>query len=211
MRDAGTRARGILEVGVASVPMAGETVTGDHHVIQHRARGVLVAVLDALGHGPDAAASAQRAVTVLAASADSPLPELIRRCHIALTGRRGVVASLAAVDAVAGHLTWAGVGNVEGVLIRAAGGEERTRSGLVTRGGIIGSDLPEVRPQQLPIERGDVLILATDGVRREFVDAPPPQADVQLAASELLARYGKGTDDALILVARYLGPADDGR
>lgn len=211
MRDAGARARGILEVGVASVPMAGETVTGDHHLVHWRTRGVLVAVLDALGHGPDAAASAQRAVAVLSASADAPIPELIHRCHIALTGRRGVVASLAVIDATAGQLTWAGVGNVEGVLIRAGSTAERTRSGLVTRGGIIGSDLPEVRPQQLPIEPGDVLILATDGVRREFVDAHPPQADVQLAASELLARFGKGTDDALILVARYLGPSDDGR
>lgn len=211
MGDSAGPRQEVVEIGVASSARGAGSANGDLHLVHPRPRGALLVVLDALGHGPLAAASAQRAVDTFAAAAHLSLPESIKRCHVALKGRRGVVASIAVIDAVAGTLTWAGIGNVEAMLIRAGSGDPSTRSGLVTLGGIIGSDLPEVRPQQLPLAPGDHLVFATDGVRREFVDAPAPQADVLASATQLLARYGKGTDDALVLVARYLGPPDDGR
>jgi hypothetical protein len=54
--------------------------------------------------------------------------------------------------------------------------------------------------------RGDTLIFATDGVRSDFAsehlahDDPPQQL-----ADRILARWGTKTDDALVLVARYVG------
>lgn len=196
----------LLEIGVASAPMAGETASGDGHLVRAFAGGELVVALDALGHGREAAASAERALAVLNANASDPIPLLVRRCHVALTGWRGVVLSLAVFDAEVEMLTWAGIGNVEGALVRAANGHPASRSGLITIGGIVGGDLPEVRPQQLPVGRGDVVVFATDGVRREFVAAVDPAQPPQAQADDLLARFSKGTDDALVLVVRYLGP-----
>jgi hypothetical protein len=49
-----------------------------------------------------------------------------------------------------------------------------------------------------------VLVLATDGIRHDFVanlNPGPPQA----MADRILHQYAKGTDDALVLVAQYLG------
>ncbi|HTK57216.1 MAG TPA: SpoIIE family protein phosphatase, partial [Gemmatimonadales bacterium] len=165
----------------------------------------LVVAMDALGHGPLAAAAALRAAQVFADGAGDPIGELCRRVHRALAGGRGVVVSLASFDGRAGMMTWAGIGNVEGVLVRGSARRPATRSGLVTLGGILGGEFPEVRAQQLPIDPGDVVVFATDGVSREFVNAVDATVEPSQLAANLLAQFHKGTDDALVLAIRYTG------
>jgi phosphoserine phosphatase RsbX len=77
----------------------------------------------------------------------------------------------------------------------------------VTRGGIVGSRSghPPVRPWVIPIQPHDILVLATDGLHADFGEDIVPQRDADATAKRLLERYGKGTDDALVLIARYLG------
>jgi len=75
----------------------------------------------------------------------------------------------------------------------------------VTRGGIVGSELPRLQPQQHHLATGDLLIFATDGIREGFVEGLPGDATPQQLADHILARHRKGTDDALVLVARYRG------
>jgi negative regulator of sigma-B (phosphoserine phosphatase) len=79
------------------------------------------------------------------------------------------------------------------------------RASLVTRGGIVGSALPPLRAEVLPIAFGDTLIFATDGIRGGFTEGLASDATPQQLADDILARCGKGTDDALVLVARYRG------
>ena len=55
-----------------------------------------------------------------------------------------------------------------------------------------------------PSPRG-TLIFATDGIRGGFAEGLPTDATPQELADHILARHGKGTDDALVLVARYAG------
>ena len=109
-------------------------------------------------------------------------------------------------------MTWLGVGNVEGLLLpgEGAGRGGRARGSLVTRGGIVGSELPRLQPHTLPVKEGDLLIFATDGIRDGFADGSPSDATPQQLADQILARYGKGTDDALVLVARYHGGSETG-
>jgi hypothetical protein len=59
----------------------------------------------------------------------------------------------------------------------------------------------------VPIHQGDMLIFATDGVRSDFLDAPLPQLEPKALADHVLEHSGTQTDDALVLVVRYLGPA----
>ena len=59
--------------------------------------------------------------------------------------------------------------------------------------------------QVVPLRRGDTLILATDGVRSDFLDASLPYQEPQALADHVLGRFGTQTDDALVLVVRYLG------
>ena len=211
MHNARANATPQIEWGVAALALPGEKASGDSHLVKAVTRGVLVAVVDGLGHGSEAASAAQAAVAALDRHAEeSPLP-LLERCHRALQGTRGVVMSLASFDA--DGMTWAGVGNVEGRLLYADGSGRfaRVRGSLVTRGGIVGSELPRVQAQTLPVSAGDTLIFATDGIKEGFAEELRADVTPQQLADQILARYGKSTDDALVLVARYRGGTDTRR
>ncbi len=112
----------IIECGVASFTLPGQTESGDRHVVRFFPDGVLVAVLDGVGHGDEAAMAAQIASDILEDCASEPGITLIRRCHEALRSTRGVVMSLASLDFAHGIMTWVGVGNVLGVLFLATDG-----------------------------------------------------------------------------------------
>jgi phosphoserine phosphatase RsbX len=199
----------LLDVGVASTALKGERESGDLHLVRALDGGdsVLVAVVDGLGHGQEAAAAARLAIDTLDRRAVATIPELVQQCHEALIGTRGVVMSVAQFDASRDTMTWIGLGNVAGVLVPGDRGDRTSYTTLVTRGGIVGSRSghPPVRPWVIPIQPHDILVLATDGLYADFGEDIIPQRDADATAKRLLDRYGKGTDDALVLIARYLG------
>lgn len=195
----------MIEWGVAELTLPGQPESGDRYMVSHFPHGILVAVVDGLGHGDEAAAAAKGAITTLEGSAHESVIALMRRCHERLRGTRGAVMSLASFNALDETMTWLGVGNVEGTLFRADPHGIPEHESLLLRGGVIGGQLPPLRASILPLARGDTLILLTDGVRPPSIHevnlgSPPKQL-----AAQILARYGKGTDDALVLVARYVG------
>ncbi len=203
-----TVSAGLLEWGVAELILPGQAESGDRYLVTPTPDGGLVAVVDGLGHGAEAAEAAKAAVRSLERHGQAPIIPLIKACHQSLAGTRGVVMSIAAFDARAETMTWVGVGNVEGVLLRAQATVSPRRESLLMRGGVVGGHLPALGARIIPVMRGDTLIFATDGVRSDFAsehlahDDPPQQL-----ADRILARWGTKTDDALVLVARYLGPA----
>jgi serine phosphatase RsbU (regulator of sigma subunit) len=195
----------LISFGVAALTLRGETESGDEYLVKPNGREVLVAALDGLGHGPEAALAARRGRALLEAHAEEPLLSLVGRCHQGLTRTRGVAMSLASIHARDNSVTWLGVGNVEGVLL--AGGNP-TGSGhewLMLRGGVVGYQLPPLRASLLPIKPGDLLIFCTDGIASGFLAGVEVSDPPQRIADQILARYAKRTDDALVLVARYLG------
>ena len=197
--------RTLVHWGVATLALEGQAESGDLHFVKALPDGVLIAVVDGLGHGEEAAAAARLAVGALERYAEEPPLSLLQRCHVALKGSRGVVMSLARFDAPRGTMTWLGVGNVEGVLHHVDWSERSGRASLVTRGGIVGGEIPAVQAAMIPVNAGDTLVFATDGIASGFLSDVSAREEPQRLADHLLARYGKGTDDALVLVAKYLG------
>ncbi|MGD0922183.1 MAG: SpoIIE family protein phosphatase [Terriglobia bacterium] len=195
----------LIEWGMAAQPLEGEAESGDQYVVRPLPNGVLVAAVDGLGHGPEAAAAARSAVVTLADYAHEPVISLIKRCHERLIRTRGVVMSLASFNALDNTMTWLGVGNVEGALLRADATARPARESILLRGGVVGYQLPALHASILPVTRGDVLILATDGIRGGFVEDVTLSDPPQQIAEQILARRASGADDALVLVARYLG------
>jgi len=196
-----------IEWAVAELAQRGQSESGDRYLALATPDAGLVAVVDGLGHGAEAASAAKVAVRALERGAQRPLVELFRDCHQSLIGTRGAVISAAVFTFRDETMTWLGVGDVEGRLLRAPGsGGARTQS-LLVRGGVVGSHLPPLAAEVVPVRRGDTLILATDGVRSGFLDASLPYQEPRVLADLVLACWGTRTDDALVLVVRYLGAA----
>jgi phosphoserine phosphatase RsbX len=196
---------GSIEWAVAERPQIGQSESGDRYLALATADGALVAVVDGLGHGAEAADAAKGAVRSLERHAHEPILSLVKNCHRSLTGTRGAVVSLAVLSARDDTLTWLGVGNVEGLLLRSNAIANPRRELLLLRGGVVGVHLPALAAGIVPITPGDTLILATDGVQSDFANETLPQRDSpQAMADYILARWGKPTDDALVLVVRYL-------
>lgn len=194
-----------LECGIAVSTQPGQEVQGDRHLIQSFDSGTLVAVIDGLGHGQEAAEAAALASTTMAASAGESVLNLIRLCHDALRSTRGVVMSLASFSAVERTMVWAGVGNVEGLLLRADSTAIPRSEMLLLRGGVVGRSLPPLAAAIIPIAKGDTLILASDGVGVGFWSGLPVSEAPQRMSERILAQYATGADDATVLTARYCG------
>ena len=194
-----------LEWGAAGVALPGFSESGDRHCFQEFDGGALIAVIDGLGHGPEAAAAAVHACEILRLNADENPIALVEHCHEGLKGTRGVTMSVASFSFSERLMTWIGVGNVQGIFLRADTKRNDREECLLLRPGVVGSHLPALQAAVLPVAAGDSLAFATDGVESSFdysrIRCQPPGK----AAANLLARYAKRKDDALILVARYRG------
>jgi serine/threonine protein phosphatase PrpC len=195
----------LVEWSVAARAMPGEEVSGDRHLVKATASGMLLAVVDGLGHGPEAGEAAEAAVNALAACTSESVMAMLQICHDSIRHTRGVVIGLARFGASDATMTWLGVGDVDGVLLRARAGPGKGKEYLLLRGGVVGYGLPPLHPVSHPVERGDVLILATDGIRGGFADQVNVAEPARQIADRILAQHCKGTDDALVLAARYLG------
>ena len=190
--------RAIL-IAAAARPHPTEVVSGDAWHVDWTAAGCRIAVVDGLGHGPDAAAAAARAGAVLAAAPHASPGEALRLCHDALRGTRGAAVGIAAIEPALGLLTFAGVGNVEARLVAG-----RRTLRLPSSRGIVGAVLPTLRPLQAALEPGWLLILHSDGVsdRFDLQEIPAASGDPQRLADAILARWGRATDDATVVVAQ---------
>jgi negative regulator of sigma-B (phosphoserine phosphatase) len=186
--------------------MPGEHVSGDRHVAVTGSR-LVVAVIDGLGHGPDAAAAAGRAAEVVEAHADERLETVVQHCHEALRSTRGAAITMASIDAAADELIWLGVGNVQATLLQTDPPQPGGREWVPLRGGVVGYVLPALKPGRVSLRRDDVLVIATDGVRPVFGEWPRPSESPEDVAARILATQGRDSDDALVLVARYRGTA----
>jgi hypothetical protein len=196
---------GPLEIEAAAIALGDAEVSGDRFCVVPAPAGVLVAVIDGLGHGSEAAEASARACEVLTEASDQSLPGVLERCHAALRRTRGAVIALALFSRASPDMQWLAVGNVEGLLLHGPGHRAR-REAIVQRPGIVGHGLPHLMISTLSVAVGDTLVFATDGLERGFGQALSSGAARPAdGAAALLRRYATGNDDALLLLARYVG------
>jgi negative regulator of sigma-B (phosphoserine phosphatase) len=193
-----------LERGEAGEPLAGEERSGDLAVFAPYDGGALVAAIDGLGHGGAAADAAEAAAEQFRLHAAAQPETLLRRCHEALRSTRGVVATVAWFELPGGGLTWTGVGNVEGRLVRAARARGDSADSPTLFGGVLGWSLPAVRPVRTTLAPGDSVVMATDGIAADFGSSLMPDVPAPEQARRVLRSHSRGSDDALVVAVRYL-------
>ena len=196
----------VLERGMAGLAHEGEGRSGDLAVFAPSERGGLVAVIDGLGHGDAAADASELAAEILIEHTDFPPQQLLELCHDKLRSTRGAVMTLAWFDLEARTMAWTGVGNVEARFVRAGTGTDARHDSPVVLGGVVGYNLPQVRMGTVELEPGDAVAFATDGVAADYSVSLESGIPAQKLAERVLEKHGKGTDDALAVVVRYLGP-----
>jgi negative regulator of sigma-B (phosphoserine phosphatase) len=195
---------GLLEWCTAGRPLPGEARSGDDALVLAGEDQALVAAIDGVGHGPLAAEAAEVAAATLRRDPWLDVEELTKRCHEALRPTRGAAVGLAAFRG-AGTVQWLGVGNISGRLVSGGGLSAPAGRWLGSVSGVAGDDdLPVLRPTTIPVRRGDVLILATDGIDGAFVDDVVATGTCQEIAERVLRDFARASDDALVVVARYL-------
>lgn len=176
-----------------SLPREGELECGDLAIVRADGESTLLAVIDALGHGPHAAAAAALAADHLtSASLEGGLLPLVEGLHAALRGSRGAAAMIVLL-APDGRLQGCGVGNVE---LRTVG----SRVPAVLTPGVLGASINRLRTFEGRVAAGDRLVIFSDGLssRIDFdrVRGLAPGA----ACDALMAQYRRTHDDSTVLV-----------
>jgi anti-sigma regulatory factor (Ser/Thr protein kinase) len=195
-------------VGVVCVPLRGETECGDAWRIVVARQLISVLLVDGLGHGPDAAATAAIATKIFGRVASEPPEAALLAMSEAMRGSRGAALSVAVIDQAARSTRFSGVGNVDGRVL-AAGGTEH----LIPQSGIVGHTMPAVRSTAASWSAGACLVMHSDGISTRWrLDAYPRliHAHPALVAGVIYRDFGRDRDDATVLVLTD-GPPEDRR
>lgn len=186
-----------MKIASATRAFPGEIANGDLAAVTLNEGAARLALIDGLGHGPEAATAAETAGKVLTTHPNLSPTEALRLCHVALRGTRGAAISVIAIDPAADHLVFAGVGNVDARLWSV----DRTQQFIPNRG-IVGATLPTIRPIELDLPRRWRLLMYSDGVSGRFdwsELADLADADPLALAEAVLARRARDTDDATVI------------
>jgi len=191
---------GDIDVASFARPCLGERVSGDTVVIEHRDEILFLAIVDALGHGPQANAVASRAERFLRNGWSCDVLDTMHRLHSELRGTIGAGAGLCVVDRVTREVRYAGVGNT----VLRTFGSQATR--LVSADGIIGSRFRTPAVQAATLNESSIILMYTDGVSDRFDVEQYPQIIYHSAsaiAHKIVASFGKPYDDATCMAMRY--------
>lgn len=200
----------IIEWGVAGKAYPGEHKSGDQHVVIEDGNTAMIAVVDGIGHGAEAAEAADAAVDIVQRHAGDTVERLFSHCHERLSATRGAAMTLACFDSDDDSLTWLGAGNVLAALVRDQGSTQPEHTDLLIRSGVVGSQLPALTSLRTELRHGDLLVLSTDGISARFIETVRSRENLQRQADRILANYQVPNDDALVLLVRYNGSTEAG-
>jgi negative regulator of sigma-B (phosphoserine phosphatase) len=190
----------VLEHSSLIRPCQGEYLSGDAVVVRPLEQGLFVAIVDVLGHGPEAHELTHVIDAYLARYGSADVSGLMTRLHQHLKGTRGAAVGLCAIDAASGRIDYAGIGNT----VMRRFGKMETR--LVSQDGVLGQNMRTPRPQTIQLEPGDLVVLYTDGVSDRFTTDDYPgvlRHAPKEVASNIVKRFGKDHDDAACIAVRY--------
>jgi len=178
---------------------------------------ILLTLVDATGHGREAAEASNTILACLKQYQDLELTALIEKCHQAAIDSRGAALAMVSIDFGQHQIRFMGVGDIHmqmGIFtsrptlkrtLIPVPGFKRVET-LLTNNGIVGYNLPKVIHEQvqeyLP---GDMVAIYSDGIVSDFnisrlADARVIQA-VEIA-SRIMHYHRSHSDDATIVVLK---------
>ncbi len=188
-----------LEAAVFSRPCHGERLNGDAAMIERRGHLMMIAVIDGLGHGPEAHRVSSAACDYLKHRWSQDVVATTRALHDEMRGSLGAVAGIAVVDTRSGQVNFSGIGNINYRVF----GQRNLR--LLSMAGNLGHQIRSPRQEQHTLANDDVVLMYSDGITDRFDLQDYPQILYQGAdtvARTVVDRFGKNHDDATCVALR---------
>jgi hypothetical protein len=154
-----------------------------------------------LGHGQFAHRASEAARHYVEQHFDQPLENLFRGVGRACRATRGVVMALVRFDLALGKIVVASVGNVEVQLL----GGSKSFNPIVRRGILGATNAPAPALTEHAWTAASLLIIHSDGIQARWQRETIPDlshSTPSVLARHLLEQYGRGEDDATVVVAR---------
>jgi anti-sigma regulatory factor (Ser/Thr protein kinase) len=187
-------------IGIYGRPFPHEMYSGDDASFVRQDDRLVLGVVDGLGHGEPARQASVLAARLLLSQPDTSPGSLLSACDRRLAGTRGAVMTAAVVD-TGGKATVAGVGNV-GARIYGPGHVWRFGGSSFFLGSATGAGRVTVEEER--IERRDVLVLFSDGIRSSMDlsrELDLLREHPVVVAQRIVERFGRADDDVMVMVA----------
>ncbi|MGN9762179.1 SpoIIE family protein phosphatase [Streptomyces sp. SD31] len=208
-----------VDVVVRYVPASRQAeIGGDFYAALRTDHGVLTAVGDVVGHSLDAATvmvEIRHALRAYCVEESDPgalaarLDRMLQHYHPDVTA----TVCLALVDPGTGRIRIANAGHIPPLILRDAGDAEY----VPVDGPLLGLALDRPEPSELVLDRGDRLLMVTDGlIETRGIDLATSMEQLRTAATEapdgldalcdtLLGCFGRGREDDIAMLALRLG------
>jgi anti-sigma regulatory factor (Ser/Thr protein kinase) len=190
-----------FEVGAVHVSKPGESVCGDAWTWRMRPERLAVFIADGLGHGLAAHEAAAAAIQVFAKEHELRPSRLIEDVHAALRPTRGAAVAALVVDLERGTASFAGLGNISGTVLLAAGG----RHNMVSHNGTAGHTAARIQEFNYPVPPNSIIVMFSDGLATQWNLASYPglrQRSAALIAGVLYRDFSRRRDDVTVVVVR---------
>ena len=185
---------------VRTQPHIGEHAIGDCGLAVETQGGLLLAMIDASGHGKRASVVADNLAATLRANASADLVAVMQHLFGAAQGTAGAAVGLAFVEPNLNQFRYMGIGNTRCAKL----GKLSWRG--VSRDGVVGGRWPTPYEQTAPLETDDCLILWTDGIAENAIDNLRGTAAMRSAtdiAGRLVRESARPYDDAGCVVMKW--------
>jgi phosphoserine phosphatase RsbX len=186
-----------MRIAHATAPCRGETRSGDAAVVREEPDVTLLALIDVLGHGPEAARVAEVAVDHLRKAPIGRARDAMNALHELLRGSRGAAITVCIVRDK--HLDGCGVGNVD---VRVQG----TSVPVLLTPGIVGQRMHRLREFEAHLADGDRMVLFSDGISSRVPLAELRALAPREACAAIMLRHRRDHDDATVVIADLCPP-----
>jgi len=198
--DKSTPQSSTMEVGVQSIPIAGEEVCGDGWGVKRTADSMLFMVVDGLGHGILASDAAREAEANFSAAKNGSPGSILQDSHDALKKTRGAAMAVAVLHLNQQTLTFAGVGNIGASIVSPTASR-----GMASHNGTVGHYLSAVQEFTFPWTAESILVMFSDGLKSNWDLKQYPgiwSKKAALIAGILCRDFSRNRDDVTVLVAK---------
>jgi len=149
--------------GSLVLPVKSAEPCGDAWTSADLGKQCKVVLIDGLGHGPEAAKAAEKAVSLFQQLKFFAPGEILEQMHYKMFDTRGAAVAIAQIDPENRRLKYSGLGNISARILSP----ERTTF-LTSKIGTVGMEAGQISEFDYPIPLQATLVMHTDGIRQSW-------------------------------------------